>query len=91
MNIDPLSNSNINPSLRRHSSFREQAGEAASGASGDQLSTGRSASVRDALAALPEVRSEVVVRGRQLAADSSYPGQEIIRRIAALITPLPQE
>jgi hypothetical protein len=90
MNIDPLSNSNINPFSRRHASAYKASDEAA-GAAGDQLSTSRSASVRDALAALPEIRSDVVAHGRELAADPSYPGQDIIRKIAELITPLPQE
>jgi hypothetical protein len=89
MNIDPLSNSNINPFSRRQTSFRDQSAEAA-GASSDQLSAERSQSVRDALGALPEVRPEVVARGRELLADPSYPGQSIIQKIASLITPLPE-
>jgi hypothetical protein len=31
-----------------------------------------------------------VERGRELRDDPSYPGQEIIEKIAALITPLPE-
>lgn len=91
MNIDPLSNSNINPFSRRHAAFREQSGEAVAGAGGEQLSAARSSSIRDTLASLPEIRPEVVARGRELLADTNYPGQDIIAKIAALITPLPQE
>ena len=90
MNIDPLSNSNINPFSRRHTSSTRGESAGAAGASGDQLSASRSTSVRDALAAMPEVRPEVVARGRGLLADPSYPGQAIIEKIAALITPLPE-
>jgi hypothetical protein len=90
MNIDPLSNSNINPFARRHTSFREQPGDAGSGAEGEIFSAERSASVRDTLAALPEIRPEVVARGRQLLADANYPGPDIVSKIASLITPLPE-
>lgn len=91
MNIDPLSNSNINPSQRRLNSFNEHTGETAARGGFDQLSTGLSSSVRDRLAALPEIRPEVVDRGRQLLLDPNYPSQAIVEKIASLITPLSED
>jgi len=39
------------------------------------------------MARIPEIRPEVVERGRQLLADSNYPGPEIAQEIASLIVP----
>lgn len=92
MNIDPLSNhSHIAASFRRHAGFQD--GEHAEGMNGryDQLATERSNAVREAFASLPEIRPEVVERGRQLLADPNYPGPEIVKKIAGLITPLPED
>ena len=91
MNIDPLSNSNINPSYRRHSAFGASGNEAAATGGFEQLSADRSATVRETLASLPEIRPEVVARGRELLPDSNYPSQEIVEKIAALITPLSED
>lgn len=88
MNIDPLSNSGFIPPTRRQTSFGQRSDDSASGGGFDQLSTDLSNSVRDALANMPEVRPEAVARGRELAADPSYPGQDIVQKIASLITPL---
>jgi hypothetical protein len=88
MNIDPLSNSGFIPPSRRNGSFSQRADENSSGGGFDQLSTELSNSVRNRLASLPEARPEVVARGRELAADPTYPGQDIVRKIASLITPL---
>jgi hypothetical protein len=51
----------------------------------DQFSAEGSAALRVALASQPEIRPEVVERGRALAADSSYPSPEIIRQVSAAI------
>ena len=51
----------------------------------ERLSTDQSQALRAALARTPEVRSEVVARGRALAADPAYPSPEIIGRLSALI------
>lgn len=92
MNIDPLStNSQFISSFRRHTAFNEESGSAPTDASGDQLATSRSTSLRESLAALAEVRPEVVDRGRKLLADPNYPGSDIIKKIASLITPLPED
>lgn len=91
MNIDPLSNSNITPSYRRHASVDGGAGDNAPSSGFDQLSTDRSTSVRETLAALPEIRPEVVARGRELLADPNYPSQAIVEKIAQLITPLSED
>jgi hypothetical protein len=50
----------------------------------DTLDTTASTSLREALAALPEARPEVVEKGRQLAADANYPPRVIIEDIARL-------
>ena len=87
MNIDPLSSSggpirganesthrNGEPTIR--SEFRQ-----------DSLSVERSRRIGSAMARIPEIRPEVVERGRQLLADSNYPGPEIAQEIASLIVP----
>ena len=51
----------------------------------DRLSTEQSTSLSAALARTPEIRPEVVERGRALAADPSYPSKEIINRLSDLI------
>lgn len=51
----------------------------------DRFSAQHSEALRAALAAQPEVRPEVVARGKLLAADPSYPSPEILRRIGAAI------
>jgi len=50
---------------------------------GDRLSTAGIDQLRAALKAQPEIRPEVVERGRTLAADPAYPSPEIIRHISA--------
>lgn len=51
----------------------------------DQISTENAAFLRAALARQPEVRPEVVARGRALAADRNYPSMETLRNVAAQI------
>jgi len=91
MNIDPLSNSNFVPPYRRHAAFNEQAGAESARNDADRLSAGLSTSVRDTLASLPAIRPEVVERGRKLLADPNYPGPDVVRKIASLITPLSED
>lgn len=91
MNIDPLNNSGyIAPS---HVNARGQQGQPAptSPDDFDRLSAQLSSKVRASLEEMPEIRPEVVERGRKLLADPNYPTAEITRKIAALITPLPEE
>lgn len=51
----------------------------------DRLSTDQSKALSVALARTPEIRPEVVERGRALAADASYPSPEIVARLSELI------
>ena len=51
----------------------------------ERLSTEHSKALQAALARTPEVRPEVVERGRALAADPSYPSAAIISRLSALM------
>lgn len=55
----------------------------------DRLSTAGADYLRAALQAQPEIRPEVVERGRALAADPAYPSSEIIRHISAQIVGSP--
>lgn len=50
----------------------------------DTLDTTASSAVREALAALPEVRPEVVEHGRRLVVDANYPPRAIIEDIARM-------
>ncbi len=56
-----------------------------SSASSDRLSNSNSQALHDALSNTPEVRPEVVARGKQLVTDPSYPPLEIINRLAQMI------
>ncbi|MFI5336190.1 MAG: hypothetical protein ACHQ5A_05380 [Opitutales bacterium] len=55
------------------------------GPGADQFSATNSAALRQALASQPEIRPEVVARGRALAADPSYPSADIIRQVGQRI------
>ena len=92
MNIDPLNHFD-HPGAARVNGHANNAPAPRSSANHetDQVSTSLSSRVRDTLAAMPEVRPEVVERGRQLAADPHYPSADIMQKIAALITPLSEE
>ena len=57
--------------------------------SGDQFSAENSAALKVALTQQPEVRPEVVARGRALAADPSYPSPEILRKVGEVIISSP--
>jgi hypothetical protein len=58
-------------------------------AKNDRLSTAGTNHLRAALKAYPEIRPEVVARGRTLAADPAYPSPEIIQQISAQIVRSP--
>lgn len=91
MNINPLNNSNYVQQARINGRSKPQDGAVTQDQDSDSLSAETSENVRSALASLPEVRADVVARGRQLAADPNYPSQDIVNKIAQLITPLPEE
>jgi hypothetical protein len=91
MNIDPLSNYGYT----QHSQSKARAnggqpGKTPEGAT-ERLSVELTSTIRDIFASTPEIRPEVVERGRQLLFDPSYPSQEIVGRIAALVTPFSEE
>lgn len=90
MNIDPLDNSGYvqQPRANAQSAARQPA---APQQESDRLSAELSEKVRESLSSQPDIRPEVVERGRQLAADPNYPSPEIVRKIASLITPLSEE
>ena len=55
----------------------------------DQFSAENTAALRVALNRTPEVRPEVVARGRALASDPSYPSAEILRKVGEAIIKSP--
>ncbi len=55
----------------------------------DSLSTDKAAQLRAALDNVPEVRPEVVARGKALAADPSYPSAAIMQSVAGQIVNSP--
>lgn len=59
----------------------------------DKFSTAQAQQLREALARQPEIRPEVVARGKALAADPSYPPPEVLLKVASLIlrSPDPSE
>ena len=97
MNIDPLDISNqlyrtqVNGRQNHNGHARPEVQEANGGGGSDRVATDLSSKVRARLAEIPEVRPEVVERGRKLLADPNYPTPDIMREIASLITPLPED
>jgi hypothetical protein len=59
------------------------------GPGADRFSAEQSATLRAALAAQPEIRPEVVARGKELAADPSYPSKEILRQVGQTLLASP--
>jgi hypothetical protein len=59
------------------------------GPGADQFSAAHSAALRSALAAQPEIRPDVVERGKALAADPEYPSTAILRSIAGKLLASP--
>lgn len=55
----------------------------------DRISTEQAEFLRSELARQPAVRPEVVARGRELAADPSYPSMEVMRNVAQQIIAAP--
>ncbi len=51
----------------------------------DQLSVENATHLREALVRQPEIRPEVVERGRALAADPQYPSADTLKQIGAAI------
>jgi len=51
----------------------------------DTLSASSQSTLKDILKSQPEVRPEVVARGKQLAVDGNYPPKEIVRRLSELL------
>jgi len=58
-------------------------------AGSDRFSAENSAALQAALANQPAIRPEVVARGRELAADPSYPSADILRQVGAKILQAP--
>lgn len=59
--------------------------QTASGLRADRFSPEHTVALKAALQDQPEIRSEVVARGRELAADPSYPSSAILRKVGEAI------
>ena len=59
------------------------------GIASEQLSTGGADQLRTLIASQPEVRPEMVEKGRALAADPDYPPASVIRQIAGMLVNSP--
>lgn len=55
----------------------------------DQIHIDKAAALRAGLQNIPEIRPEVVERAQALAADPSYPSDDIILKVSALIVNSP--
>lgn len=64
---------------------QKTASEASSSDASERLSSQQTDTLRESLASTPEVRPEVVSRGKELAADSNYPPRVIIENIAKML------
>lgn len=53
--------------------------------SSERLSSANTQSLREALNKTPEIRPEVVDKGKELAVDPNYPPRELIERLAELM------
>ena len=53
--------------------------------SGERLSSSNTQALREALNNTPEIRPEVVEKGKALAVDPNYPPRELIERLAKLM------
>lgn len=63
--------------------------QAPRGIASDQFTAEQSDALRSALAGQPEIRPEVVERGRALASDPSYPSMDILRRVGGILLQSP--
>jgi hypothetical protein len=85
----------INPTSSSDRSARPDAAAAVSfnhaerAAKTDRFNSRQAAALTVALAAQPEIRPEVVARGRELVADPSYPSPEMLRHVAGLLVGSP--
>jgi hypothetical protein len=59
--------------------------EPAAPAGGERLSSSNTDALREALNNTPEVRADVVARGKALAVDPNYPPREIIEKLSELM------
>jgi hypothetical protein len=82
--IHSTSNSHSHPGAITPADAKPAARPSSTGPARDTLDTTASTALREALAALPEARPEVVEKGRALAVDANYPPRAIIEDLARL-------
>lgn len=86
----------INPTSSSDRSAQSNAAESAAARANrqsaprpDKLALESMPQLRKALLAQPEIRPEVVERGRILAADDSYPSKAILRQVGSMLIASP--
>ena len=87
MNIDPLSSSGGPVNGANGFTHRNEETQSQHAAKRDTISIERSMRIDSAMDQIPEIRPEVVERGRQLLADPNYPSPDLAQKIASLIVP----
>lgn len=93
MNINPQNNAshiyaqNLGKSGQNAAAKSEAGANGPAAAAGDKLQL----SALDALRSQPEVRPEVVAKGKELLNDPDFPSKEMMRDIAKLIVPFADE
>jgi|GEM_PF-1218839 len=70
---------------QKNASASSSSNSETSSSSSDQLSSSNTQALRTALNNTPEIRPEVVARGKTLASDAAYPPLEIINRLTEMI------
>jgi hypothetical protein len=66
-------------------SLQKQTARSKSPAETEQLSASSQETLQSVLESQPEVRPEVVERGRSLAVDGNYPPKELIRKLSEML------
>ncbi len=79
------STSSSDRTLRTESVLQPASTIGTKGPGRDQFSADHTATLRNALAAQPEIRPEVVARARALASDPLYPSTAILRKVGEAI------
>ncbi len=85
MNIDPRNSTNH---IYAKNSVSKPASAEATNAANPQNTDTIKLGALDKLRSEPEIRPEVVAKGKELLNDPNWPSQEIVESIAKLITPL---
>lgn len=84
MNIQPIKSEGVQAPAKPKAQPARTAKSAASTAPADNPKTARNERLMQALRNQPDVRPEEVERGKALAADPNYPGDEVLGKLAEM-------